>query len=184
MLKITLSILLVIPFLLVCADTPAQLRSSEPTEKQCGFSEMFRSEGWKIPGVSGAVPKGKPLALASVADVSVTDMEAGKSNLNLLLPVCSRDFPGRLVIRAAPVRVLAMSRVDFRGKVFAYTAQYEPQAELGGAPHRSLEYAQVVFYDIDGSGRFAVMKYDMQGSFLRSPHVPEWAMQASAPDVP
>jgi hypothetical protein len=142
---------------------------------------MFRSEGWKIPGVSGAVPKGKPLTLASVPDVSVTNMEAGKSNQNLLLPVCSRDFPGRLVIRAAPVRVLAMSRVDFKGKVFAYTAQYEPQTEVGGTPHRSLEYTQVVFSDIDGSGRFAVMKYDQQGSFLRSPEVPEWAMRAAPP---
>jgi hypothetical protein len=184
MLRIILYILIVVPFFLVRAEPLAHLLSSEPSEKQCGFSELFRPEGWKIPGISGAVPKGKAFALASVPSISILDMQAGKSDRNLLLPMCSRDFPGRLIIRATPVRVLAMSRVDFKGKVFAYTAQYEPQTEADGVPHRSLEYTQVVFYDVDGSGRFSVMKYDMKGLFLRSPDVPEWAMRAGGGEVP
>jgi hypothetical protein len=150
-------------------------QGSEAVEKLCRFSEVYRAEGWKIPGVSGAAPKGGRLALQNLPGTFLTDLVPGKSDQRMVLPNCQQDFPGRLAIREAPVRVLAMSRVDFNGRVFAYTARYEPQTLVNGVPHRSMEFVQVVFYDVDGSGRFTVMKYDMQGLFLNSPDVPEWA---------
>jgi hypothetical protein len=146
----------------------------EAVEKLCRFSEVYRREGWKIPGVSGAAPKGRRLALENLPGTFVTYLVAGKSEERIVLPDCQRDS-GRLTIREIPVRVLALSRVDFNGKVFAYTASYEPQTVLNGVPHRSMEVVQIVFYDVDGSGRFPIMKYDMQGLFINSPDVPDWA---------
>jgi hypothetical protein len=162
------------------ADLSAQLPGSKAGDNRCQFSEMFRQDGWKIPGALGAVPKGTRLALSTspggaVPGVFVTEMEAGKSLSNLLMPTCWPDLSGRLIIRETPVRALQMSRVDYEGRVFAYVVCYEPQSKEDGSPRRTLGFVQVVFLDVDGSGSFTVMRYDYRGLFLASPDVPEWA---------
>jgi hypothetical protein len=162
----------------------AQVPTSKAGEMACQFSEMYRSEGWKIPGRSGAVPKGSSFALSVspggvIPGVFVTEMKSGKALSNLLFPKCSPDSPGRLIVREGPVRVLHMSKVDYQGRVFAYIVEYEPQIVESGKPTRTLGFVQVVFLDTDGSGRFSVMKYDDRGFFLASPDVPEWAKRPS-----
>jgi hypothetical protein len=163
----------------------AQCSESNPAEKQCGFSEMYRPEGWKIPGRSDAVPKSERMSLKTspggvVEGVFVTEMKA-KSISNLLLPECSHESPGRLSLSSVTVRVLKMWKVDFNGKVFAYVVDYEPQFIQSGHPHPTLCFVSVVFIDVDGSGFFKVLRYNLplQKSFLFSPDIPQWARQAS-----
>ena len=160
----------------------AQLPTTDSAERSCQFSEMFRPEGWDIPGRSGAVPEGRRLSLENSPEVFVTNMKPGKVGSRLLLADCSKDLPGRLVITAKPVRVLEMSKVDYKGRAFAYVARYEPQFLANGVPYRTLAYLQVVFIDIEGNGSFSVMRYDTRGLFLASPDVPEWA-KAGGPQI-
>jgi hypothetical protein len=154
-------------------DLRAQLPTSESTEKHCNFSEVYREQGWTIPGASGAVPKGDRLTLSNIPGVFVTEMNAGKSDLSLMLFACPQDFPGRLTVRTSPVRVLAMSKFDFKGRVYAYAAQYEPQVVVNGSPQRSLGFVQVIFYDVDGAGLFKVMKFEYL-HLLQAVEPPEW----------
>jgi hypothetical protein len=107
-----------------------------------------------------------------------TPLKAAKSDLRLIMLGCSRDVPDRLVVRIVPVRVLEMWRLDFNGKVFAYGVQYEPQSESGGVLHRTLEYVQLIFYDVDGSGRFTVMR-NQPTRLFQSLKIPEWAKRTS-----
>jgi hypothetical protein len=99
----------------------------------------------------------------------------------LLLPKCSQEIPGRLDMPAVTVRVLKMQKVDFNGKVFAFVVDYEPQFMENGVPHGTLGFVQVVFLDVDGSGRFTVMRYNLplRKTFLFSPDIPEWVKRAS-----
>jgi len=162
-------------------DQPAPILHSNV---QCGFSEVYQRDGWRIAGLSGATDGGPRAALTlhtegkedeSKQGIFVTSLNAGKLDLRLTVLQCSQDFPARLVIRVVSVRVLEMWRFDFDGKIFAYGARYEPQTvPRRGVPHSTLEYVQVVFYDVDGSGRFTVMQYQNSRLF-QSLEVPEWA---------
>jgi hypothetical protein len=165
--------------------TDAQCGGSSPAEKQCGFSETYRPEGWEVPGLSGAVPKSERMSLkispgGIVEGVFVTEMKA-KSISNLLLPRCTQEHLGRLSIESLTVRVVNMWKVDFKGKVFAYVVDYEPQIMEKDGPHGTLCSISLVFLDVDGSGRFKVMRWNqpLRKSFLFSPEIPDWAKQSS-----
>jgi len=173
---------LVIPLQTASQESPTQTpvpKSSEmSTYSLCYFSEVYQQDGWRMPGVVGAAPKGIRMSLTNIPGVFVTDLKAGKSDLKWTILACSRDIPGRLLARPKPVRVLKMERYDFKGKVFAYEADYEPQIVEDGVPHRTLEFVPVIFYDIDGSGLFRVMRYRR----IVPPwslEVPEWAKKSS-----
>jgi len=173
----------------VSVDTAARVSPSDRGEMLCQFSEIYRPEGWKIPGRSGAAPMGNRFALSvspggAIPGVFVTKMKGGRSLSTLLLPKCSQDSPGRLIIRSTPVRVLEMSKVDYQGKVFAFIVQYEPQTVESGVVTRTLGFGQVVFLDTDGSGSFQVMRYDDRGLFLASPEIPGWAKRVSQVQPP
>jgi len=156
---------------------PAQSSNPESGEKGCGFSEAYLQQGWSMPGVPGAVPKGDRLSLSNRPGVFVTEMKPGKSDFTLTVLQCSLDSPGRLVVRPLHVKVLALWRFDVDRRVFAYGVQYEPQYVVGGLSSGSLEYVQAIFYDVDGSGRFTVMRYDNARMF-GSLQVPEWVKRA------
>lgn len=162
--------------------SPAQVQRSWSSEEKCGFSELYQWEGWKIPGLSGASSKEARVPLVShtegvegnvTSEIFVTPLNAGKSDLQLTVLQCSRDFPDRLVVRFVRVKALEMWQFDFNKKVFAYGVRYEPQIATGGIPHGTLEYLQVIFYDIDGAGRFTAMRYQNTRLF-QSLKVPEW----------
>ena len=178
MTKLIFLFVLVFPSFTASQDLPAQPSVSKPADKRCDFSEIFRYEGWKIPGLKGATPKGNRVDLARFHGVFATELNAGKSDLILVAPECVDNTPGRLAVRTWPVRVLELWRFDFNGKVFAYAADYEPQSIVDGIPHQTLKLVSVLFYDVDGSGLFKIMKYDSPGP-IHSLEVPEWAKKSS-----
>ena len=68
----------------------AQLLESKSAEKQCDFFEIYRPEGWNIPGRSDAAPKSRRMSLqtspgGAVKGVFVTEMKANSAS-TLLLP--------------------------------------------------------------------------------------------------
>jgi hypothetical protein len=169
---------IVAPSLTFSQALPTQPAVSKSLNNRCEFSEVFENEGWKIPGVVGATANGNRASVVQFPGVFVTKLNAGTSALKLIAPECVDDTPGRLALRIRSVRVLEMLRLDFNGKVFAYAAEYEPQANEKGISHRTLEFISVIFYDVDGSGLFKVMKYDYHGPF-HSLEIPQWAKKPS-----
>ncbi len=159
-------------------ELTSQPYDSKPADKRCDFAEVFRYEGWRIPGLRGATPKGNRVDLARFHGVFATELNAGKSDLNLVAPEFVDNTPGRLAVRTWPVRVIELWRFDFNGRVFAYAADYESQSMVDGVPHQSMRLVSVLFYDVDGSGLFKIMKYDSLGP-IHSLDVPEWAKKSS-----
>jgi hypothetical protein len=171
----------ILVLVLLCQRVNAQV--AKPTHTECEFSEAHQPGGWKIPGLSKAVPTSQRLSLETspggvVPGVFVTELKA-KSISTLVLPKCSREFAGRLSLLSMTVKVLKMSKVDFNGRVFAYVVDFEPQFQASDGPRGTLGFISVVFLDVDGSGRFTVMRYNRQPTFLFSPEIPEWARRAS-----
>ena len=186
---LTLVFLLVAMTLQAASQDQSSAHVQRPwsSKEECGFSEVYQQGGWKIPGLSGAVPKEPRVPLvfhtegmeASVTPgIFATSLHAGKSDLQLTILQCSRDLPDQLVVRIVPVKVLEMWRLDLDGRVFAYGVRYEPQLASGGALHGSLEYVQVIFYDTVGSGHFASMRYQ-NAHLFQSLNVPGWAKRPS-----
>jgi len=126
-------------FVCISAGVPAQevgpsYHPAEQTER-CAFTEVYRPEGWKIPGLSAATNAGRRAALTTspggpVKGVLVTQLTTkpeANSISHLLLPQCPGETPGRLVLSDILVKPLEMWRVDYEGKVFAYVVTYQPQ---------------------------------------------------------
>jgi hypothetical protein len=146
---------------------------SGSAEKSCGFDEVYQYEGWKIPGLAGSSPTKIGYIFPNAPGVTATRLTPGRTYTYLVILNCWSPGQGRLRYRRMPVKVLEMWRYDCQGKVFAYAAQCEPQSVYGGQYHSLLELVDVLFYDLDGSGKFVSMRYTI-GILPKAPEVPEW----------
>jgi hypothetical protein len=168
----------IVPVLFIISQN-VNAQDSDASHKQCEFSEVYQPGGWKIPGLAEAVPTSQRRSLQTspggvVPGVFVTELKA-KSISKLLVPRCEREFPGRISLLSKTVKVINMSKVDFNGKVFAYVVDYEPQFVEKNGLQGTLSFMSLVFLDVDGTGRFTVMRFNYQPkkSFLLSPDIPE-----------
>jgi hypothetical protein len=161
-------------FLLIVPSLPAQPSISKPAHNRCDFSEVYRAEGWKIPGLSGAKAKTRPASLSNHPGVFLTDLNPGESETELMMPRCPLGSPGRLAIETRPIKVTEIWKIDFGGKVFAYEIAYTDQKIGKDGRINLLSGGRVIFFDTDGSGSFAVMKYTAHivGAEIE---VPPWA---------
>jgi hypothetical protein len=81
---------------------------------------------------------------------------------------CPYNHPGRLVIENRPVRVVQLISWDYEGKLFMYEVFYALQVIYHGTRTELAAESQWQFFDVDGSGRFTVMR-----PVDRNPFAPE-----------
>lgn len=80
-------------------------------------------------------------------------------------------YPGRIELRKQPINVMEIRRYSIKGKIFAYRVSAEQV--IAEAKHRiAIASAEVVmFYDIDGNGRFTIREYATKIPYkLKVPH--------------
>jgi hypothetical protein len=86
---------------------------------------------------------------------------------------CSRDYSGRIEVEDVPIRVLDLWAFDFAGRVFAYGVSYGKDAIQNGVRVPIGASSAVMFYDMDGFGRFKVRR---AAKYPFIPDViPDWA---------
>lgn len=161
----------------------AAQQSAAVIGKICAFAEIYKSDGWTIPGLAGSKeaiirkdevqipgvaatqPRTARASLSGMPGVFATRLEPGYSDVQVDFPYCSADQEGRLVLQSTTAKVTQLWRFDFSGKVFAYGVVYV-------SPNPSLSSVRVFFYDPDGAGRFSVAKYPKM--FFASLELPGW----------
>jgi hypothetical protein len=73
---------------------------------------------------------------------------------------CSEKAPDSIeIIENAPIRIYALWKFDFEGRVFAYRVQYAPESMFRGKRVEMASMTSVFFFDPDGSGKFSLLKY-------------------------
>ena len=151
-------------------------QDANATNGNCGARDVYKFDGWQIPGLAGAVPQGELLADADVPGVSIREMKPGKTDEPLVIIGCaSKAAGGGIDYKALPVVVMQMWRYEFGGKVFAYSVVYPLWHIFKGKRVPLAGYAAVGFYDMDGDGLFTIMRYEEAETMVRDVEVPKWA---------
>jgi len=152
--------------------------AARATNGSCSFREVYKGDGWQLPGLAGAVPDGGPegrgVVDPYVPGVVVKRMKPGKADGLLVTIGCDNEGIGRLVYSAMPVSVMEMWRYEFGGMVFAYSIVYEPYEVFQGKRRPIPAYDPVALYDIDGSGVFRIMRHEEPGRMVLNVEVPQW----------
>jgi hypothetical protein len=136
---------------------------------------VFRKDGWAIPGlptagvpaIDASVPK-KRLS-AEMPDVYVTRLIPAAIETTITRIRCRED--GRLEIDDEPVGIIWLWSYEFEGRRFAYGVRYVEEWMSNGTRRQLASESQAIFYDLDGSGRFTLMK----PTVLVPTFVPPWA---------
>jgi hypothetical protein len=137
----------------VCQDT-----SQVKTIVTCTFSEVYAEEGWTIPGLDGA-KRQQHQASKDNPGFFITQLQPVKAETFISPDVsCPYDHPGRLEIKNRPIRVMSLLSWDYEGKVFGYVVFYALQDIQQGVRTELAEASTLQFFDVDGSGRFTVMR--------------------------
>lgn len=141
---------------------PASAPNPEPQGKSptCIFSELFRSDGWNVPGLEGAKVKRARSKVTNIPGLFLTMLEPADPEVDLTEMNCDQQHPGRVNVREnAPIKVLDLWAFDFGGQVFAYRLSYAGEAIYDGKREDLAWATSIFFYDLDGSGRFTVIRY-------------------------
>jgi hypothetical protein len=148
----------------------ATVFSQEPVPKEtpsaCSFSEIYKSDGWTVPGLSNAKIKKKAI-FTNLPGVSVTFLEPPQAETTITSIGRARNNEARLEIEEAPIRILELSAYEYKGRTFAYGVHYEIQYYYEGSRRALGAASGVLFYDAEGSDKFTVRKY------ARWPFLPE-----------
>ena len=138
----------------------------------CSYFELYRKDGWTIPGVHGAKVKSKRMAFTNIPGVYVTMLEPSKSESTMTDIWCSREHNGRIEIEDRPIRILDLWAFDFGGRPFAYGLSYGVDVVENGKRMPIGASTSLIFYDLDGSGRFTLSR---GARFPFTPDmVPDW----------
>ena len=124
----------------------------------CEFSEIYRKEGWIIPGRDGANKKWR-VPTPNKPGVYMTELVPTQRASTVQSFECSREHAGRLEIAEIQMGIESLRAFDVEGRTFAYKLSYGVDG-IGAS-------WLVTFYDLDGSGRFALRRSE------RSTFVPE-----------
>jgi hypothetical protein len=97
---------------------------------------------------------------------------------------CSRDHTGRLEFEEQPIGIIDLWAFDFNGRVFAYRLSYERQAMQNGTRVRLGSASEIMFLDVDGSGKFTLCKSAIPPFLFTPKVVPDWVKggPATAPN--
>jgi len=151
-----------------------QSKTEQNTGPTCSFAEVYRQEGWTIPGLDGA-KKQLRQAWKDKPGFFITSLQPSQPE-SFIFPnaSCPYDHPGRLVIENRPIRVMNLISWDYQGKVFGYEVVYALQVIENGARTELAAATAVQFFDIDGSGRFSVMRPPDYRNLFAPTVVPDW----------
>ncbi len=124
----------------------------------CSFFEIYRKDGWTVPGVHGAKEKIHRAAFHNIPGVFVTVLEPLDRESTITQIWCPHDHTGRIEIEDLPIKILDLWAFDYAGRVFAYGISYGNEAIEDGTRVQLGSASAVIFYDLDGSGRFSLRK--------------------------
>jgi len=161
------------------ARTSREATNSISSPEGCNFSEVFRKEGWSIPGLKDA-KRSLHGEFKNIPGVFVTVLIPPDENSFTITDMsCSREHEGRLELVERAIQIQKLWEFDFNGKVFGYRVLYNWEAVENGRRYSVGATSDIVFYDLDGSGKFTLRK-----SFLpiSSIIVPEWAKKSREAD--
>jgi hypothetical protein len=149
----------------------------------CTFSEVYKKDGWTVPGVHGAKVKQRA-TLTDLPGVFVTILEPADAQTNIPEIWCPQDHPGRLVLDDSPIRIMVLWSFDCGGRVFAYRISYAEEAIYNGERHELAAATSVFFYDMEGSGKFTVLdagkRLNGKGWGYLPSFIPDWAKNNAA----
>jgi|WetSurMetagenome_2_1015567.scaffolds.fasta_scaffold386421_2 hypothetical protein len=136
--------------------------------------EVYREEGWPIPGLEGKGRRRVAPCGPKVKDDPITCEEV-RAAPHAVVTMIRTLGGGRVEIHSQPVNVLRVTRFSVAGRVFAYfvvtamvSIEEGRRIDLGDALH--LEY-----YDEHGTGRLTTMRW--MGSRGPGLIVPAWAKE-------
>src|ERR1700720_1411174 len=150
----------------------SQQPSPGPGTPTCSFSEIYREDGWTVPGVAGAKVKGQRARFSNIPGVSVTVLIPVESESTVTGIWCPPDHAGRLEIEERPIGILNLWFFVFEGRVFAYGISYGKEVIQNGTRVPIGSSLAAMFYDVDGSGHFKVRKWSRY-PFMPD-FVPDW----------
>jgi hypothetical protein len=179
MIRVSLAALLIVLGVgKACCQQSVQSSASET----CSFAEIYRQDGWAVPGLVGAKAKSQRAKLSKLPGVFVTMLQPAEPETFFQHVWCPQDHPGRIEIENAPIKVLDLWSFDFGGRVFAYRVSYAREAMKDGVRSELAAASIVFFYDADGSGRFTVVRGGTMGVGSFAPaYIPEWAKSSTDP---
>ncbi len=162
-----------------------QTSPNDPIPK-CNFSEVFKKDGWTVPGISGAKVKQRA-KLSNMPGVFVTTFEPANAEANLTNVICVREHTGRLEVKdGAPIKILMLWSFDLGGRVFAYRVEFASEVIYDGKRQECACESYLFFYDMEGSGKFVLMDsgkgVDGHSIGYLPSFIPDWVKsQADAP---
>ncbi len=148
--------------------TASQQPTPKTTSSTCSFSEIYKADGWIVPGLQKASVK-KRGTLSNIPGVTATILEPAETESTITSIQCSRDDGGRLEIEEQPIEILELSAYEYQGRIYAYGLSYEKQAIQNGTRVPLGAASGFLYYDLHNSGRFTVRK---------------WAKWPFVPDLP
>jgi hypothetical protein len=144
-LRISWSIALIV----VASAIAYSQEASDKAAPTCGYSELYRKDGWVIPGIKGAKKKWRA-AVPDKQGVYMTALEPTERAATIQTFRCSREHTGRLEVEDVDVGVGDLASFDVGGRIFAYNLVYGVDGIAA--------VTFVRFYDLDGSGRFTLIR--------------------------
>jgi hypothetical protein len=174
-----LALMLVISFGATARSQSPQQINSTPA---CSFSEIFRKEGWTVPGRDGAKPKSKRAELGGQPGVFVTRLEPAQAEADLTELWCPPDHPGRIEVDQMPIKIVDLWSYDLDGSVFAYRLLYaRERLDADGTREDTGMVIAVYLYDVVGSGKFTTMIGAKQGvGYFVPSFMPDWIKSRAA----
>lgn len=150
--------------------------SQESDEKNapapCIYSELYKTEGWKIPGLKGARKKSGRAAVPNKPGVYMTELEPTDRASTIEVFRCSQVHAGRLEVESIDIGIAYLYSFDVGGRVFAYSLTYGIDVAENGQSMPIGAVWLVMFYDPDGSGRFTLRRGE-KGRFVPD-LIPDW----------
>jgi hypothetical protein len=154
--------------------TIVTMTAAQPAgEPNCNIVELYNPEGWAVPGLSNAtVTKQVRNKTRDDQEVSVDVLQPRNRVARLPLVSFIASHPGRLEVREQPIDVIEIRRYSIRGNVFAYRLS-AGQVSIEGHRRVPIAAAEIVmYYDMDGSGRFTIREYASKVPYALK--VPDW----------
>jgi hypothetical protein len=166
-------LLIALAFSLSASTAISQAPSTSSGSAKCQFAEVFRHDGWTIPGTDSTKSKQRT-PLAKHAGMFITKYEPLDADISLTIATCKSTQEGRLEIKEVTARIIKLWAFDAGSKPFAYRLEY---AEAASDDKRSEPGSSIIFfYDLDGSGTFTLFKYADPAKGIMLPSiVPDWA---------
>lgn len=180
--KARLAVCFILLSMLLGVVAVAESGKQPGTQCDCHLTSLYNKNGWVIPGLEGSIAA-SPRASYGTGNgkdqVFVTRMKAGPKPAPITWLHCAARFDGATEVQVFDVEVLELWAFDVDGKVFAYgvTAGWLSSPDASGHRVQIGTVSDLLFYDMDGTGKFALMKYTKTPF---APEIPDWAKKLSA----